>query len=184
MGNKRGKPKEKMPDWMKLVDRDMFLYVTWERIIKQQENIILTHKLSGTRTTPVYVLREGSSGGETIHQAEKIAIDIEFAETKIAAGRKYRADLKETVDLIAAGDPAKVTFIERYWWTGPDRHVEPRKMLVCSALPFLAHQEWGTGRPTSANSTFYAWREEIYKELADLLGYGEEIRKGEQDGKD
>lgn len=179
MGKKRGKPREKTPEWMKMVDRDMFLYVTWERIIKQQENIILTHRLSGLRTTPVYELREGSSGGESINQAERIAIDIEFAEGMIAAGKKYREDLEITVDLVAAGDPDKVTFIHRYWWTGPDRHIGPRSMLVCSALPFLAHKDWGTKRVTKPNSTFYAWREEIYRELADLLGYGEEMRKGE-----
>ncbi len=175
-----GKPKEAMPTWMKNVDRDMFLFVTWGRVIKQQQNIIMTHELSGMRTTPVYVLQEGSSGGESIHQAERIAIDIEFAETKIAAGQKYRADLQETVNMVAAGDPAKVTFIERYWWTGPDRRIGTRSMLVCSALPFLSHREWGTSRPTKPNSTFYAWRDEIYREMADLLGYGDEMRKGDQ----
>jgi len=174
-----GKPKEKMPEWMKKVDRDMWLYVTWERIIKQQQNIILTHELSGMRTTPVYVLREGSSGGEITHEAERIAFDIDFAETKIAAGQKYRADMLETVNQVAAGEPDIKEFIRLYWWTGESRYIEPRKQMVIHALPFLAHREWGTSRPTKPNSTFYAWREEIYRGLADLLGYGEEMRKGE-----
>jgi hypothetical protein len=177
-GRKRGKPKEKDPEWMGKVDRDMFLRLTWERVIKQQENLILTHELSGMRTTPVYVLREGSSGGESVHEAERIAIDIEFAETKIAAGKKYIADLEETVKIIAAGDPNKETFIRLYWWTGINRHIGPRKMIVVEALRFLAHREWGTSKVTGANQTFYDWRTEIYAKLRELLGYGEELKGG------
>ncbi len=172
MGRKRGKPKEPTPDWQKQVDRDMFLRLTWERVIKQQENIILTHQLSGIRTTPVYVLREGSSGGENVHQAERIAIDIDFAERKIAAGKKYIADIEETARIAASGNPEKETFIRLYWWSGVNRHVRARSMLVVDALRFLAHREWGTGRPTKPNQTFYDWRKEIYAELRDLLGYG------------
>jgi len=177
MGSKRGKPKEPMPEWMKAVDRDMFLYVTWERIIKQQENIILTRQLSGIRTTPVYVLREGGSGGESINQAEQIAMDIEFAKKKIAAGEKYRDDLEETIRLVAEGDPDKETFIRRYFWTGPDRRIGTRAKLVVAALPFLAHRDWGTKRPTKPNRNFYVWRDDIYMSLADYMGYGEEARR-------
>lgn len=170
MGNKRGKPKEKMPEWMKKVDRDMFLYVKWERIIKQQENIILTHDLSGMRTTPVYVLREGSSGGESIHEAERIAMDIEFARTKIAAGQKYRDDLVETIRLVANGDFDKELFVKKYWLSSPDKRISTRAKLVIAALPFLAHREWGTNRPTKPNRNFYTWRDDIYMSLADYLG--------------
>lgn len=162
-----------MPEYWKLVDRDMFLYVTWERVILQQQNIILTHKLSGMRTTPVYRLMEGSSGGENTHEAERIMIDIDFAEKKISAGEKYRADLEETVWLACDNDPDKETFIRRYWWTGPNRSVYARKMLVVDSLPYLAHREWGTGRVTKANSTFYEWRREIYEKLGELMGYKE-----------
>jgi hypothetical protein len=174
MTTKRGKPKEPMPEWMKQVDRDMFLYLTWERIIKQQQNIILTHQLSGMRTTPVYVLREGSSGGDNVHQAERIAIDIELAEAKIAAGQKYRADLEETVRIATAGDPKKEEFIKLYWWSGIDKRVRPRTMIVINALRFLAHREWGTGRVTGPNRTFFDWRKEIYEELGSLMGYRED----------
>lgn len=167
----KGKPKEPMPEWMKKVDKAMFLYVTWGRTIKQQENIILTHKLSGSRTTPVYELREGSSGGEVTFQAEKITMDIEFAEMKIAAGDKYRTDLEETVHLVAGGNPDKEIFIRLYWWTGVSRFVHARAALVIDALPYLAHREWGTRMPMKPNRTFYDWRLEIYHKLADYMGY-------------
>lgn len=163
------------PGWWQDVDRAMRLYLSWERVIKQQENIILTHRLSGMRTTPVYELREGSPGGETTHEAERILIDIDFAGQKIAAGTKYREDLEETVRLAAEGDPAKVTFIERYWLTTTNLGVSGRKRLVIEALPFLAHQEWGTGRVTKPNRNFYIWRAKLYDALGELLGYrGEE----------
>jgi hypothetical protein len=169
--SKKGKPKEPLPEWIKQVDEAMFLYVTWGRVIKQQENIILTHQLTGLRTTPVYELREGSSGGETTYQAEKIVMAIDIAAAKIAAGNKYRADLEETIRLVAGGNPDKETFIRLYWWTGISRFVHARAALVIDALPYLAHREWGTGRVKKPNRTFYDWRKEIYEKLGELLGY-------------
>ena len=167
---RRTRAPREIPAWWKDVDRDMRLYLVWERVIKQQQNIILTHQLSGMRTTPVYQLREGSGGGEVIHQAERIAIDIEFAETKIATGEKYRADLEETVRIAAAGDPDKQTYIQRYWLAA-NLSVRARINLVLDALPFLGHREWGSGRVTGPNRTFYRWREQIYDALGELMGY-------------
>ena len=69
-----------VPEWKKDVDRDMRQYLVWDRIIAQQENIILTHQLTGIRTTPVYELREGQPGGPSVNQAERIAVDIDLAE--------------------------------------------------------------------------------------------------------
>lgn len=149
----------------------MRLYLIWERIIKQQENIILSHKITGLRTTPIYELRGGSGGGERINQADRILQDIEFAEAKIAAGMKYRAEIEETARMAAGGDSDKLTFIRCYWWTSLDTTRRARIMLVLDALPFLAKKEWGTGRVTKANDNFYKWRETIYQALAELLGY-------------
>lgn len=149
----------------------MRLYLIWGRVIRQQENIILAHKLAGPRTTPVYELGEGSGRGESITQTERIIQDIEFAEAKIAAGQKYRADMEETARLVAGSDADKLTFIRRYWWTSLDMARRARIMLVLDALPFLAKKEWGTGRPTRANDNFYKWRESLYEGLGELLGY-------------
>lgn len=173
MGRRKKKRERKHPDWWKDVDRDMRLYLTWERVIKQQENLILTHRLSGLRTTPVYELREGQPGGATTFEAEKIAIDIDFAERKIAAGTKYRATIEETVRQAAGADPAKELFIYRYWLT-TILSVKSRIDLVLDALPFLACKNWETGQMTRPNRNFYAWREKCYEELGRLLGYGEE----------
>lgn len=172
--NRGNRNRQPAPEWWREVDRDMRLYLTWERVIKQQENIILTHRLSGMRTTPVYQLREGSPGGPTAFDAERIVIDIEFAETKIDAGNQYRENLEKTVRLAAEGDPAKVTFIERYWLTTTNLGVSGRKRLVIEALPFLAHQEWDTGRATKPNRNFYIWRAKLYDALGELLGYRKE----------
>jgi len=150
----------------------MRLYLVWERVIKQQQNILLMHRLAGMRTTPVYELREGKGSGESIHQAERIAIDIEFAENKIAAGLDYRANLEEIIRLVAGGDADKLTFIRRYWWTGGTSLTRrARIMLVLDALPFLAKKEWGTGQITKANDNFYKWRDKVYDGLGELLGY-------------
>lgn len=173
MSKKRTQGKKPIPDWWKDVDRDMRRYLTWGRVIKQQENIILTHRLSGMRTTPVYELREGTPGGPTNFEAEKILIDIDFAEKKIAAGQQYRADLEETIRLAAGADPAKETFIHRYWLTSLNLSVRGRIDLVINALPFLACRNWDTGQLTRPNRNFYAWRESCYKALGELLGYGE-----------
>lgn len=167
---RKTKAPREIPAWWRDVDRDMRLYLVWERVIKQQTNIILTHQLSGMRTTPVYQLREGSSGGETVHQAERIAIDIDLAERKIAAGEKYRADLEETVRIAAAGDRDKETYIHRYWLTA-NLSVRARIGLVLEALPFLAHREWETRQITGPSRTFYRWREQIYDSLGELMGY-------------
>lgn len=180
--SKRVKERKPYPDWWKDVDRDMRLYLTWGRAIKQQENLIETHRLTGMRTTPVYELREGSFGGDNIFQAEKILIDIDIAEKKIAAGKMYRANIEETVRFAAAGDPDKETFIKRYWLTTANLTVRGRIDLVLEALPFLAHREWETGQITSANRNFYVWRENLYESLAELLGYGESIYSEEEEG--
>lgn len=156
---------------MQQVDKDMGLYCTWGRVIAQQENIIQTHRLLGPKTTPVYELREGSAGGPTVFQTERIVQDIVSAEAKIAAGREYRSNLEETARYIAAGDPGKYTFIQRYWWTLPNAPVRRRIGLVTEALPFLeSRSRDGFVR---ANRSFYRWRDKIYDQLGIVLGYKE-----------
>lgn len=170
--SKKRQERKPNPNWWKDVDRDMRLYLTWGRAIIQQDNLIETHRLTGLRTTPVYELREGSSGGGIItFEAERLLIDIDFAEKKIVAGKQYRADIEETVRYAAAGDPDKETFIKRYWLTTANLTTRGRIDLVLDALPFLAKREWGTGRVTSASRNFYVWRENIYAALGELLGY-------------
>jgi len=174
MSRKKKRERKPIPDWWREVDRDMRLYLAWERVIKQQENLILTHRISGLRTTPVYELREGTPGGPTSFETERIAIDIDFAERKIEAGTAYRANIEEIVRTAAGTDPAKETFICRYWLTS-NLNIRGRIDLVLDALPFLACKNWDTGQMTRPNRNFYAWREKLYEELGRLLGYGEDV---------
>ncbi len=173
MGRKHKKPgnRKPMPEWMKQVDSDMFLYVKWGRIIEHQQNILRTLELTGPSMTPVYELREGTPGGDTIFQQEKWVIAKEVCQTKIDAGLNYRASLDEMVRAIAAGDKDKETFIRRYWWTGDNRDIRSRTALVLDALDFLAHKDWKTGKPGTANRTFGNWRKDIYAKLAENMGH-------------
>jgi len=171
VGKKKKRERKPIPDWWKAVDREMRLYLTWERVIKQQEDIILTHRLTGLRTTPVYELREGTPGGPTTYEVEKIAMDIDFAERKIAAGMAYRANIEEIAREAAGGDPAKETFIHRYWLTVRNLGIKGRIAMVLDALPSLACQNWETGQRTRPSRNFYVWREKMYDELGELLGH-------------
>jgi hypothetical protein len=169
LGRRKHPKRTPKPQWQIEVDRDMHQYLVWERVIKRQENLIATHRLSGLRTTPVYELREGSPGKQD-NPIEKILIDIDFAERKIQEGKQYQADLEEIVREVAAGDTDKETFIRRYWWTSPYRPIRARISYVLEALPFLAYREHGTGRITGPTRNFYVWRDEIYERLGEMLG--------------
>ena len=160
-----------VPEWKKDVDRDMRQYLVWDRIIAQQENIILTHQLTGIRTTPVYELREGQPGGPSVNQAERIAVDINLAERRIAAGKAYRANIERIIRDVAAGDEDRETFIRRYWFCGLNMSIRQRSACVTASLDYLAHHSWKTGKPGTPNRTFRNWRNELYRELAELMGY-------------
>lgn len=168
MGKKK---KHSKPQWQKNVDRDMRQYLVWSHIIQQQQNIIFAHRVTGLRTTPVYELREGGTSSNPANQLERIMIDIDFAERKIAAGEKYRAHMEEIVRITADGDRDKETFIHRYWWTAPNLSIHRRISCVLEALPFLGHREHETKRTTGPTRNFYVWREQIYQGLGEMLGY-------------
>lgn len=169
-GMSKKQNRKSMPEWKKLVDRDMRLYLTWGRVMEHQADLLLTLELTGARVTPAYELREGSAGGPAMNQVEKIAVTKDFARKKIAGGQQYRANLEEIVRIAAGGDPDKETFVYRYWLTS-ETTVRQRSALVVAALPFLAHRSWKTGKIGKPNSTFYAWRAEMYEKIGELLGY-------------
>ena len=162
--------KTRQPEWKKQVDRDMRLYLIWGRTIEHQRNILLTLEMAGTRTIPVYELREGGETPSLASPVEKMAITKDLVARKIEAGLKYRAGMEEMVKFVAAGDPDKETFIRRYWWT-IEGTVKQRSALVTEVLPFLAHHSWKTGTPGTPNRTFRNWRKEIYERLGELMGY-------------
>jgi len=162
--------KTRQPEWKKQVDRDMRLYLIWGRTIEHQRNILLTLEMAGTRTIPVYELREGGETPSLASPVEKMAITKDLVARKIEAGLKYRAGMEEMVKFVAAGDPDKETFIRRYWWTA-ETTVRQRSAMVVAALPFLGHRSWKTGRVGKPTSTFYSWRGEIYEKLGELMGY-------------
>jgi hypothetical protein len=138
--------------------------------MEHQADLLLALELTGARVTPAYELREGSAGGPAMNQVEKIAVTKDFARKKIAGGQQYRANLEEIVRIAAGGDPDKETFVYRYWLTS-ETTVRQRSALVVAALPFLAHRSWKTGKIGKPNSTFYAWRAEMYEKIGELLGY-------------
>jgi hypothetical protein len=165
----RNRARQPKPEWMKQVDADMRLYLTWGRTIEHQTNILLALNLTGQRVTPIYELREGKGTGPVMHQAEKVAITRDFAESNIEAGKAYRATLEAIAREAAGGDPDKETFIRRYWWTA-DVQISIRARYVTDALPFLAYRNEGAWVP---NRNFYRWRDCIYERLAELMGYKE-----------
>jgi hypothetical protein len=163
--------KHQKPQWQKDVDRDMRLYLVWAHVIRQQENIILSRRATGLRTTAVYELREGGACSSPENQLERMMIDIDFAERKIAAGEQYREHMEEVVRLVAGGDADKETFIKRYWWTSVNSPVRAKISYVLEALPFLAYRNQSTGKMTAPTRNFFVWREQIYQGLGEMLGY-------------
>jgi hypothetical protein len=158
---------------MTQVDRDMRMHVVWGTIIEHQTEIMNDYLLNGSRITPTYELQEGSPGGDSTCQNERIVMNFLTANEKIIKGTHYRAHMETIVRQAAQGDADRETFIRRYWWAGDSTLVKIRSQLVLDALPFLAHSTWRTGRPGSPNRTFYRWQSEIYQTLGELMGYWE-----------
>ena len=160
-------PRRKIPEWKKKVDNALWKYKECEFKLKDSMLALEKLTLTGQRVTPSYVLQEGSHGGPTHFQAEQITLNKIHCEETIEYCNSYRTHIEESINYLYGYDPEKLKMIERYWWTTHNRHVYVRTKLVLLVLPFLSQGNVGN-RP---NPTFYAWREEIYKKVADLFGY-------------
>lgn len=161
------KPRRKLPEWKKRVDLDLEEYKKLEILEIKSQLAIEGIRLAGQKTTPTYILREGSHGGPTRFQVEELTLKILQHEQTIEYCQSYRKHIEESVEYLFGADEEKLKFIERYWWTTGNKHISTRTKLVMRVMPFLSYGNVGE-RP---NSTFFKWREEIYKKIADLFGY-------------
>lgn len=168
----RRTPRRERPEWMRKVDRDMRLYMIYGKTIEHQINIIDGYRLDGPRITPVYELREGSSGGDSTCQTERTVIELVTANERIKQAQRYRSTIDGIVYAASEGDADKVTFIKRYWLTSSSPLVRVRTTLVIDALEWLAYKNWREGgSPGTPNRTFFRWKKELYRKLGELMGY-------------
>ncbi|MGI5872868.1 MAG: hypothetical protein ACOX8T_12625 [Bacillota bacterium] len=166
--------KNRKPEWMKKVDSDMKRYITCEYTIWHHEELIKNLLATGTKTIASYIPREGSPGGERSTKEENYLLRIEQSEEVIQKCKSYRKHLEKAIEALYGHNPDKMTFIRCYWWKSLNYREYNRKNLVLKALPYLRRINRLTMRRGSkANNTYYGWRKEIYKSIADLFGYRE-----------
>jgi hypothetical protein len=149
-----------------LIDAFLFRYIDDPTTIKAQEIIIQELRQDGTRTTAVYELREGSSGGEVTYQADQYVQEITQAEDIIRVCQERMALINKLYCECFSKEEQE--FIRLFWFDIPRIMrglIWERNREVIKQIRWFMDPEKGD-RPSQV---YYDWRKRIYGKWWELL---------------
>lgn len=155
-----------MPEWKKQVDQTLWTYSRVARAVSYQQ--VLIAELEATVLGKRMDLEWKGQGGQKAPQ-EKLVLELEQAKERYRMLVKKRENILRILDWIFPPGTEKRLFVEAYWLTSASTEVQVRVGCVLRVLPFLG--EWTEHGTAHGNRNFYYWRNSIYQELAEGLGY-------------
>ena len=156
------KTRKTVPEWKRAVDRTLWTYRKADYALTYQETVIDELEI-------LYASEKIGKSEADKAELEKIRIELERAKAIHRILLRRKENVGQILDWVFPKETEKRKFIEAYWLTYAGSEVQIRASLVLEILPFLGES---TGKGTMrGNRNFYYWRNKIYYELAESLGY-------------
>lgn len=152
--------------WQLEVDCYLFKYVDDPMTIKAQRSLIKELESTGIRITPTYILREGTTGGETITKEERYVLQLERAREQIEISQERRSLVDSLLQSHFTDEERQ--FIDLFWLTVKplDRPlVGIRNRAVTREIGWLRNPD----NKDRADRSYWDYRSRIYNRWWSLL---------------
>jgi len=160
------KMRQPLPEWKKKVDQALWAYSKAKRALSFQE--VLISELEFSTFIPSVTQEDGNAERKWTEEEYRL-FELEQARHRRDILRRRKENIEAILDWAFPENSEKRVFIEAYWLTHAGTEIQIRSAHVLEKLPFLAeNSDRGILR---GNRNFYYWRDDIYHDLAEVLGY-------------
>ena len=155
------------PEWKKQVDQTLWAYSRAERALAYQQALIAEMESSAlSKRTAEW---ESRGNGTLRAPQDQLLLELEQSRERDRMLSRTKENVEQILDWVFPEGTEERQFVEAYWLTSSSTEVQVRVGCVIRALPFLGDQTENGG--WHGNRNFYYWRNRIYQELGEGLGY-------------